>query len=150
MPLKIAPMSALPLPAELTNSVERTMDQALANRPDLAAQLAMFRAREADVSNAKAEYYPRIGLDGSVGQAYSHFDAYTGGKTTGPFDYDDTIYGINLTFRGTSSTVFCAVTKCAKPRPGASGRRRTFRTATQGHARSVEVLCRCENGAGTI
>jgi outer membrane protein len=96
-PLKIAPMSALPLPAELTNSVERTMDQALANRPDLAAQLAMFRAREADVSNAKAEYYPQIGLNGSVGQAYSHFDAYTGGKTTGPFDYDDTIYGINLT-----------------------------------------------------
>jgi outer membrane protein len=97
MPLKVAPMSALPLPAELTNSVEYTMDQALASRPDLAAQLAAFRAREADVSKAEAAYYPRIGLEGSVGQAYSHFDAYTGGKTTGPFDYDDTIYGINLT-----------------------------------------------------
>jgi outer membrane protein len=96
-PLKIAPMSALPLPAEMTNSVERTMDQALANRPDLAAQLAMLRAREADVSRAKAEDLPQIGLNGSVGQAYSRFDAYTGGKTTGPFDYDDTIYGINLT-----------------------------------------------------
>jgi outer membrane protein len=97
MQLKIAPMSALPLPEELTNSVEHTMDSALANRPDLAAQLAMLRAREADVSKAKAAYFPQIGLDGSVGQTYSHFDAYTGGNTTGPFDYNDTIYGINLT-----------------------------------------------------
>ena len=97
MPMKIAPMSTLPLPAELTNSVEHTMNQALANRPDLAAQLAAFRAREADVSKAKSEYYPQIGLNGSVGQAYSSFNAYTGGNTTGPFYYDDTIYGINLT-----------------------------------------------------
>jgi outer membrane protein len=96
-PLKIAPMSALPLPAELTNSVEHTMDQALANRPDLAAQLASLRAREADVGKAKAAYFPQIGLNGSVGQAYSHYDADTGGNTTGPFDYNDTIYGINLT-----------------------------------------------------
>jgi outer membrane protein len=91
-------MSAMPLPEELTNSVERTMDLALANRPDLAAQLAALRAREADVGKARAEYLPQIGLNGSVGQAYSRFDAYTGGKTTGPFDYDDTTYGINLTF----------------------------------------------------
>ena len=97
MPLKVAPMSALPLPDELTNSVEYTMDQALANRPDLAAQLAALRAREADVGKARAEYLPQIGLNGSVGEAYSHFDAYTGGKTTGPFDYDDTTYDISLT-----------------------------------------------------
>ncbi|MFO1477194.1 MAG: TolC family protein [Verrucomicrobiota bacterium] len=96
-PLKVAPMSALPLPAELTNSVELTMDQALAKRPDLAAQLAALRASEADVSRAKAAYYPQLGLNGSVGQTYSRFDAYTGGKTTGPFDYNDMIYGINLT-----------------------------------------------------
>jgi outer membrane protein len=57
----------------------------------------MLRAREADVSKAKAAYLPQIGLNGSVGQTYSHFDAYTGGNTTGPFDYNDTIYGINLT-----------------------------------------------------
>ncbi|MEJ0090305.1 MAG: TolC family protein [Limisphaerales bacterium] len=97
MPLKVAPMSTLPLPAELTNSVEHTIDRALASRPDLAAQLAALRASEANVSKAKAAYLPEIGLSGSVGQSYSRFDAYTGGKTTGPFDYDDTIYGINLT-----------------------------------------------------
>jgi outer membrane protein len=97
MPLKIAPMSGLPLPDEMTNSVESTMDQALANRPDLAAQLAALRASEADVSKAKAEYLPQIGLNGSVGKAYSLFDAYTGGKTTGPFEYNDTIYDISLT-----------------------------------------------------
>lgn len=122
MPLKIAAMSALPLPAELTNSVERTMDQALADRPDLAAQLAALRASEADVSRAKAAYYPQVGLNGSVGQAYSHFDAYTGGKTTGPFDYNDTIYGINLTL---SWDIFDGFLRRSKLREAEAKRDRT-------------------------
>ncbi len=98
MPLKVAPMSRTAL-ADGNSPIRWSTrwDQALASRPDLAAQLAALRASEADVSKAKAAYYPQLGLNGSVGQAYSHFDAYTGGKTTGPFDYDDTIYGINLT-----------------------------------------------------
>jgi outer membrane protein TolC len=122
MPLKVAPMSALPLPAELTNSVEHTMDQALASRPDLAAQLAALRASEADVSRAKAAYLPEIGLNGSVGQSYSRFDAYTGGKTTGPYDYDDTVYGINLTL---SWDIFDGFLRRNKLREAEAQRRQT-------------------------
>jgi outer membrane protein len=67
MRLEVANLSAVPLPAALPASVEQLIDQALARRPDLAARLATLRAREADVRQARADFYPRLKLSSSVG-----------------------------------------------------------------------------------
>src|SRR5262245_43491472 len=67
VPLRVSELAAQPLPTELVGTVERVIDSALANRPDLAARLATLRAREAQVRRAQADMLPRIGLTGEVG-----------------------------------------------------------------------------------
>src|SRR3989475_3104091 len=64
----VADLSAVPLPAELPESVEQIIDRALARRPDLASRLAALRAREADERRARAEFRPRVSVSGSVDQ----------------------------------------------------------------------------------
>ena len=51
--LQLIDLSKLPLPAELVESVEKIVDQALEQRPDLMARLAELRAREAEVKKAQ-------------------------------------------------------------------------------------------------
>ena len=67
-PLRVASVTARPLPAALEDSAEKFVDRALAQRPDLLARVASVRAREAEVRKAKSEFYPRIALGGNVGQ----------------------------------------------------------------------------------
>ncbi|OAI09534.1 transporter [Methylomonas methanica] len=68
--LQLVDLSKLPLPAELAQSVEKIVDQALEQRPDLLARLAELRAREADVKKARAEFWPKVSLRGMVGNQY--------------------------------------------------------------------------------
>jgi len=68
--LQLTDMSKLPLPAELVISVEKIIDQALDQRPDLMARLAELRAREAEVKKARADYWPKISLRGMIGNQY--------------------------------------------------------------------------------
>src|SRR5262249_14244719 len=49
-------------------SVDAAVDRALAQRPDLLAQLATLRAKEAEVQGARAEYYPKVGIRGATGR----------------------------------------------------------------------------------
>jgi outer membrane protein len=63
-------MSKLPLPAGLEQSVEKIVDQALEQRPDLMARLAELRAREAEVKKARAEFWPKVSVRGMVGNQY--------------------------------------------------------------------------------
>ena len=67
MPLKVADLSAVPLPVGLPAGVEQIIDRALSRRPDLGARLATLRAREAEVRRARAEFMPRVRLSTSVG-----------------------------------------------------------------------------------
>ncbi|HET6896874.1 MAG TPA: TolC family protein, partial [Vicinamibacteria bacterium] len=71
--MHVADLSAVPLPTELSESVEQTIDQALARRPDLNSRLAALRAREAEERRARAEFWPRLSLSSSVGQAVQHY-----------------------------------------------------------------------------
>lgn len=68
--LQLVDLSKLPLPSELEQSVEKIVDQALEQRPDLLARLAELRAREADVKKARAEFWPKVSLRGMVGNQY--------------------------------------------------------------------------------
>ncbi|MFA5017820.1 MAG: TolC family protein [Methylobacter sp.] len=65
--LQLIDLSKLPLPAGLVQSVEKIVDQALEQRPDLMARLAELRAREAEVKKARAEFWPKFSLGGSLG-----------------------------------------------------------------------------------
>ncbi len=68
--LQLINLSKLPLPEGLEQSVEKIVDQALEQRPDLMARLAELRAREADVKRARAEFWPKFSLAGKVGNQY--------------------------------------------------------------------------------
>ena len=68
--LQMVDLTQVPLPDKLEPSVERIVDEALAQRPDLMAQLAELRAREAEVKKARAEFWPKLSLKGNVGNQY--------------------------------------------------------------------------------
>jgi outer membrane protein TolC len=72
-PLRIVSLSERPLPATLQDTAEQFVDRALAQRPDLLAQVAEIRAREAEVRKARSEFYPRIAISGNVGENIGRF-----------------------------------------------------------------------------
>ena len=57
-----------PLPESLTLPIEELISRAMADRPDLMAQLAQIRAAEDEIRSAKADYRPQIVLSGSAAQ----------------------------------------------------------------------------------
>jgi outer membrane protein TolC len=57
-----------PLPERLTMSIEKLIDRAMANRPELMAQALRIRSAEAGIRAAKAEYKPQIALSGAGAQ----------------------------------------------------------------------------------
>jgi len=93
--MRVADLSALPLPTGLVDSVEQIIDRALGRRPDLASRLATLRAREAEQRRAEAEFWPRFYMSGSVGQAVQR---YRVGPPFGRFTMNDTEYGAFLNF----------------------------------------------------
>jgi outer membrane protein len=95
VPLRVADLSALPLPGGLAESVEQVIDRALARRPDLAARLAALRAREAETNRARAAFRPQLLFSGSVNQALQRYRA---GPPTGTFSMNETEYGAFLNF----------------------------------------------------
>lgn len=73
--LKLVSLDEIPLPSSLPEAVDAVIDGALAQRPDLVAQLATVRARAADLARAQADYWPRVGVTGSVGGMIQRFRA---------------------------------------------------------------------------
>ena len=71
IPLQVVDFSALALPAPLEDSVERVIDRALEQRPDLIAKVAVVREKEAVVRRARAEYFPTLSAVGDVGGVLS-------------------------------------------------------------------------------
>jgi outer membrane protein TolC len=97
----VAELSELPMPTNLVESVEVTIDRALRQRPDLAAQLAVLRSREAEIRRAQSAYLPSIALSGSGGGTMGRWDATSPGSTAGPYGYADGQYSAFLTFSWT-------------------------------------------------
>ena len=78
-PLDVPSLDSLPVPAGLGSEVDQLIDAAVRNRPDLAAQVATLDARRAAVTQAKAQFYPTIGISGNYGlQAWNYkYDGFT-------------------------------------------------------------------------
>src|SRR5262249_25744602 len=66
-PIEIADVSQRPLPPELGESVDAAVDRALTQRPDLIALLASVREKEAAVREARADFFPKLGIRGEYG-----------------------------------------------------------------------------------
>jgi outer membrane protein TolC len=60
--------SSAPLPSELAASIDALIDRAIADRPDLAAQALEIRAADDAIRAARAEYKPKIVLQGTAAQ----------------------------------------------------------------------------------
>jgi outer membrane protein len=57
-----------PLPDALTMPIDALIARAMANRPDLMAQMAEIRAADDAIRSAKSEYYPKIVLSAKAAQ----------------------------------------------------------------------------------
>jgi len=95
-PIQLTDFAALPPPAELRDTVEKTIDRALEKRPDLIAKVAALRASEADLGRARAAYWPTVSLVGDVGAIVGSARITADGKSTGWFGAAQPSYGIGL------------------------------------------------------
>jgi outer membrane protein len=82
--LQVADYADEPLPPVPEQSVEDLINLALSQRPDLVAQLANLHAMQAEVRAARADFFPKIAVNGNVGDATLNASiansAYFGGQ----------------------------------------------------------------------
>src|SRR5262245_4275792 len=97
-PLQIVDFSALALPNALEDSVERVIDRALDQRPDLIAKVALVREKEAAVRRARAEYFPTLSVAGDVGGELARSRFTVSGRSTDWFNVAEPTYGAGLRF----------------------------------------------------
>ena len=69
-PLDVRNLDRQPMPRRLGATVDQLILQAVKQRPDLAAQVAALRQREAEVRGSKAAWYPTIGLSANYGEDF--------------------------------------------------------------------------------
>ena len=72
---EVASLSSLPLPEGLPASVDSLLQQAVSTRPDLAAKFADVRTREAELDRARADYLPKLSVNGALGRVYRELDS---------------------------------------------------------------------------
>ncbi len=95
-PLQVVDFSALALPPALEDSVERVIDRALEQRPDLIAKVAVVREKEAAVRRARADYFPTLSLGADVGGELARFRYDVGSVTTNWSNIGQLTYGAGL------------------------------------------------------
>jgi outer membrane protein len=66
---QVESIQSLTIPQDLTDTVETSIDRALAQRPDLMQQVEQLRAAGAEVKAAKTAYLPTLSFDGNGGEA---------------------------------------------------------------------------------
>jgi outer membrane protein len=72
LPFQVESIQDLPLAQDLTDTVESSIDRALAERPDLMEQVAQLRAAKSEVKAAKTAYLPTLSLNGDAGLAKTY------------------------------------------------------------------------------
>src|SRR5260370_12115499 len=60
--IRIQPLSEVPTPDSVGDSVKNVIDRAFAQRPDLQAEVAAIRVTDAQRKEAQAAFYPRLSL----------------------------------------------------------------------------------------
>lgn len=66
--LDVENLDRQPMPQELGTTVDQLIDAAVKQRPDLAAQVAALRQREAELRRTRAAWYPTIGVSTVYGE----------------------------------------------------------------------------------
>ena len=61
-PIRVQPLSEVPTPESVADSVETAISRALEQRPDLQAQFAEVRLAQAERQQARAGFYPSLSL----------------------------------------------------------------------------------------
>ena len=83
------------VPPTLVDDVEKLIDDAVTQRPDMAAKIAAVRAGDAAIERAQAEFYPEVEIGGNYGQVIWSYTV-NGGTTQ---DLNQPFYGALLTLR---------------------------------------------------
>jgi outer membrane protein TolC len=76
-PVRIAGLETQAPPRELDRPVEALIAEACKRRPDLAARVTSLHASEADVRQARAQFFPLVGLSTSYGTNLWNFTFQT-------------------------------------------------------------------------
>ena len=78
--IQVQPIAELGLPTAMADSVDREIDRAFAQRPDLMQQMALVRASEATIKRARSTYFPSLSFsgDGGLARAYGQQDLLPG------------------------------------------------------------------------
>ena len=95
-PIRVADVSALPLPVALEDSVDKVIDQALERRPDLIAKVAALRQKEAEVRKARTDYFPTLSLVSNVNTITGRALITGGNQSSGWFSATEPSFGIGL------------------------------------------------------
>jgi outer membrane protein len=61
--VNVQPLSEIPIPESISNTVDQAIDRALQQRPDLKQQIAEVRSANARIKEARASYYPTLSLN---------------------------------------------------------------------------------------
>ncbi|HEY0565267.1 MAG TPA: TolC family protein [Terriglobales bacterium] len=74
--IKVQPIDAMAVPDTLSEPLEKVMDRALEQRPDLLSRVAQLRGAEAEIRGARAAFFPTFSLRGQAGEirAYGQQD----------------------------------------------------------------------------
>ena len=95
-PIQVADFAALPAPAALEDSVDKLIDRALEQRPDLIAKVAEVRAKEAVVRRARAAQWPTLSLVADANLLTGRVQVTGGHAPTGWFGATEPGYGVGL------------------------------------------------------
>ncbi|MGO9603126.1 MAG: TolC family protein [Candidatus Binataceae bacterium] len=90
------------VPKNLGDDVDKLVDDALKNRPDIAAQIATVRAGDAAIDEAESQFYPEVGVSGNYGQVIWSYTVNGGGTQ----NLNQPFYGALLTLRWNLFTGF--------------------------------------------
>jgi outer membrane protein len=74
--IQVQGIQDLKVPDEINTTVEKSIDLALAQRPDLMQRVAQLRAASAELKAAHSNYLPTLSVDGDAGLARSHGRQY--------------------------------------------------------------------------
>lgn len=69
---QVESIQSLTIPQELTDTVETSIDKALAQRPDLMQRVAELRAAKAEVKAVRSTYLPTLRINGDTGFARTY------------------------------------------------------------------------------
>jgi outer membrane protein len=70
----------LPAPTEMAETVDKEIDRAFAQRPELMEEIAKIRSAEGRMKQARSAFVPRVGFsgDGGLARAYGQQDLFPG------------------------------------------------------------------------